>query len=345
MKKKLILTGMILLALAVTSGTFAYTYSGFATATLNAALASETITTYEPAEEQPEWDDVLPESEYDTEILIPAGAGDDTELPTQYPDDGEHWDKVLTADEGATYVSTLSSKHWERDLYQLTNAVDGEGTIGSIVVYFRFAAGGNYDASAMAEIKTNGTVFSGPTETQHGTEFVTGSYNWTVNPATDEPWTWEEINDLQAGVTMKGKKKDKPALCTQVYVMVNYELPPIVEGEVPAGDVFDITPHPTYTGDLLVKIYLTNTSALLKAYQYINIKLYLEDSLEAGKTPDYQLLTMENGVVLFNIEGGSAASYTVEGIGGSYRLVSGDPYEWGEGWSVTPEFYCEVTQR
>jgi len=345
MKKKLILTGMILIALVVTGGTFAYTYSGYATNTLDVALAAETITTYEPAAEQPDWDDVLPESEYGSEFLIPVTAGDDTELPTQYPDEGWHWDKVLTADEGATYVSTLSSKHWERDLYHLTNAVDGEGIIGSITVYFRFAAGGDYSVSAMAEIKTNGVVTSGPTETQTGTEFVTRSYNLTVNPATDEPWTWEEINDLQAGITMKGKKKDKPALCTQVYVMVDYELPPIVEGEVPAGDVFDITPHPTYTGDLLVKIYLTNTSALLKAYQYINIKLYLEDSLEAGKTPDYQLLTMENGVALFNIEGGSAASYTIEAIGGSYRLVSGDPYEWGEGWSVTPEFYCEVSQR
>ena len=336
---------MILLALAVTGGTFAYTYSGYTTATLNAALAAETITTYEPAEEPPDWDDVLPESEYDTEILIPAGAGDDTELPIQYPDDGEHWDKMLTADEGATYVSTLSSKHWGRDLYHLTNAVDGEGIIGSITVYFRFAAGGDYDVSAMAEIKTNGIVFSGPTETQRGTEFVTRSYNLTVNPATDEPWIWEEINDLQAGVTMKGNKKDKPALCTQVYVEVYYELPPILDGLVPEGELFTITPHADYSGDLLVTVYLTNTGPLSLAFRYLNMKLYVANSLEAGETPDYLMLTFENGVALLNIEGDAAASYTVEVIGGSYRLVSGDPYEWGEGWSVTPEFYCEVSQR
>jgi len=95
----------------------------------------------------------------------------------------------------------------------------------------------------------------------------------------------------------------------------------------------------------LVKVYLTNTGALNKAYQYLNMKLYVDGSLEANKTPDYLILSMENGVALFNIEGESAESYTVEIIGGSYRLISGDYTEWGEGWSIIPEFYCEVTQR
>ena len=347
MKKKLILTGMILLALVVTSGTFAYTYTGHDLIALGANIIDEAMATYEPAEGQPEWDDVLPESDYGSEILIPVTAGDNTELPTQYPASGQHWDKVddLPTDEGATYVSTLSSKQWEKDLYHLTNAVDGEGIIGSVIVYFRFAAGGDYNVRAMAEIKTNGVVFSGPTETQHGTEFVTRSYNLTVNPATDEPWTWDEINDLQAGVTMKGQNKNKPALCTQVYVQVDYEIPPILDGLVPEGELFIITPHADYTGDLLVTVYLTNTGPLSLAFKYLNMKVYIANSLEAGETPDYQMLTFENGVALFGIDGGAAASYTVEIIGGSYRLVSGDTSQWGEEWTVTPEFYCEVTQR
>jgi len=144
---------------------------------------------------------------------------------------------------------------------------------------------------------------------------------------------------------LKGQKKKEPAYCTQVYVTIDYQMAPITEGSVPEGDLFVITPHLEYTGDLLVKIYLTNTGDLLKAYQHLNMKLYLEDSLEAEKTPDYQILSMENGVVLFNIEGGSAASYTLKVTGGSYRLVGANPYEWGEGWSETPEFYCEVSQR
>ncbi|MBA7700194.1 hypothetical protein ES703_108903 [subsurface metagenome] len=100
-----------------------------------------------------------------------------------------------------------------------------------------------------------------------------------------------------------------------------------------------------YTGDLLVKVYLTNTANIIKAYQYLNMKLYVANSLEADNTPDYQVLSIENGVVQFNIMGGSAESYTVEVTGGGYRLVSDNPIEWGEGWSITPEFYCEVSQR
>ena len=152
MKKKLIFSGMMLLALVLTGGAFAYTYSGVATATMDVSLAGEAITTHEPSEEQPDWDDVLPEGDYYSEIILPNAAGDDTELPTQYPTSGEHWDKVaeMPADDGETYVSTLSSKHWERDLYNLTDFVgfDGSESILGVIVCFRFAAGGDYNAIA-----------------------------------------------------------------------------------------------------------------------------------------------------------------------------------------------------
>ena len=347
-RKQLIFIGITLLALVLTTGSFAFTYPFSARATLDANVSEELWFTSEPSNGQPDWDDILPEGEYDSEYLLPNAAGDDTELPTQYPDEGAHWENVddHPADEGATYVSTLSSRRWERDLYNLTDAIyaDGSETIMNVTVYFRVAAGGSYNVRAMAEIKTHGTVFSGPTETISGSAWVTNSYQLDVNPATNQPWTWQEINDLQAGVTMRGDGRDDPALCTQVYAVVNYEYV-ITQGEVPYGDLYDITPHADYTGDLLVKLYLTNTAELLKALQYINMKIYVANSIEAGKTPNYQILSIETGVVLFNIEGGSAESYTVEVTGGSYRLVSGDHEEWSEGWSVTPEFYCEVTQR
>ena len=349
MKRKTIFIGMVLLALVLTSGTFAYTYTSYGTTTLGADIIDAVMTTCEPSADQPPWESILPEGEYNSEILLPAAAGDATELPTQFPLTGEHWDKVddLPADDGDTYVSTAGSRQWEKDLYNLTNYIGAGGSekIMSVTVYFRFAAGGSYTVRAMAEIKTNGEVFSGDTESLSGTEFVTKSHQWTDNPATDAAWTWEEISDLQAGVTMKGKSKTKPALCTQVYVEVNYEVLPIIEGLVPDGDLYVLTPHPENTGDLMVKIYLTNTSSLLKSYQYLNMKLKIEGSVEAQQIPDYQILSMENGVVIFNIEGGSAESYTVEVKGGSYRVISGEPAEWVEGWSVTPEFYCEVTQR
>lgn len=349
MRKKTVFIGMVLLALVLTSGTFAYTYTNTAV-TLDVTIADAVMTACEPSAEQPDWESILPEGEYASERLAPEAAGDDTELPTQFPDSGEHWDKVDDhwnhPDDDATYVSTESSRYWERDLYQLSGytGIGGEETISNVTVYFRYAAGGNYDVRAMAALKTNGQVYEGPTLTHTGTSWVTESWSSSLNPATDNPWTWEEINNLQAGITIRGNGRTQPALCTQVYVLVNYEYV-ITQGEVPHGDLFDITPHEDYTGDMLVKLYVTNTAELIKAYKYLNMKIYTADTLEAGETPDYQILSIENGVVQFNIIGGSAEDYTVEVAGGSYRVLSDDPDEWGAGWNIIPEFYCEVGQR
>jgi len=42
---------------------------------------------------------------------------------------------------------------------------------------------------------------------------------------------------------------------------------------------------------------------------------------------------------------GEGIVYTLSVTGGGYALTSDDSDEWAEGWSITPEFYCEVTQR
>ena len=73
-------------------------------------------------------------------------------------------------------------------------------------------------------------------------------------------------------------------------------------GEVPTGDLFTITPDATYGGDLVAKVYLANTGALAKAYQYLNMKLFLDGSVESGQTPNYRLLTLQNGEAELTIQ-------------------------------------------
>jgi hypothetical protein len=346
MKKKLIFFGIVTLALVLTTGTFAYTYT-YSDTTLGAYLSDGPFATYQVSALQPDWNSTLPEGEYASDILVPNDYGDDTEIPSQFPGEGAHWDKVAEqpADDYTTYVSTEGYNTWAKDLYNLTDAPEGSANpIDKITVFFRVASGGSYNVKAMAAIITNDQLFEGPTETISGTDFVTLSWECAVNPYTEEPWTWDEINALQAGVTARGSSKSKPAIITQVYVQVGSVFTS-TEGEVPTGDLFKVNPNPDYYGDLLVKIYLTNTASLLKAYQYLNMKVYVTDSIEAGETLDYQILSIETGVVMFNIVGGTAADYNVKVAGGSYRLVSDNPENWGDGWTVTPEFYCEVSQR
>ncbi|OGO42504.1 MAG: hypothetical protein A2137_04730 [Chloroflexi bacterium RBG_16_58_8] len=347
-KKKLYLISGILVALIVNIAMYAYTWPS-ATSTLNIAAAAGDIATSNVSATQPDWETLLPvEGGAGTAVIRPNAAGDNTEVPTQYPNTGENWDKVdeAAADDSATYISTLGIAGWQKDLYNLTDpAFTGDEQISSISIYFRFAADGTHTAQAMASIKTNGQLFDGPNESQSGTTYATRHWQLLTNPATNHPWTVGDINNLQAGVTMKGSTKLKAAVGTQVYVEVNYQIPAITEGEVPSGNLFDIEPNPAYSGDLLVTVYLTNTGNLRKAYQYVNIKLYLAGSEEAEETPNYKILSMENGVVVFNLEGAVSGNRTIQVVGGSYRLISDDSDNWGTEWSITPETYCDVSQR
>ncbi|MHB8104657.1 MAG: hypothetical protein ACYDG5_03865 [Dehalococcoidales bacterium] len=337
MKKKFVFFGMVLLALLLTTGTFAFTYTNSNTA-LVPTLANGDFASYQVSPGQPDWYSILPGTS--SEILVPNDCGDETQLPTQYPNCNQHWDKVdeqPTDDDGSTYVSTSGSSSWKRDLYQLSNytIASGDEAITGITVYYRFAAGGSYTVSAKAAIKIDGTVFESTITTRSVTSYATVTWDLATNPSTSAAWTWDEINALQAGVDMKGYSSTKPAICTQVYVKVNYQTSSQL-GEVPSGELYVVTPDAQYTGDLLVKVYITNIADLLKAYKFLNMKLYVANSIEAGKSPSYQVLSLENGVAIFNIIGGT---------GGSYSLVSDNPDEWGTGWTVIPEFYCEVSQR
>jgi hypothetical protein len=197
---------------------------------------------------------------------------------------------------------------------------------------------------ARATIKTYDTVYTGSEESTSSGTFTTKAQQWLTNTSTDAPWTWEEIDALQIGVDLKTGAASDLAACTQVYVKVNYGDAGSC-GNVPTGDLFEVTPDNDYIGDLAVNIYLTNTGNLTKAYNYLNMELYLEGSVEAGETPDYRLLTLGNGVATFHLEGYSPGTYTLSVTGGSYCLVSTDTSEWEAGWTVTPEFYCEILQR
>ncbi len=125
-------------------------------------------------------------------------------------------------------------------------------------------------------------------------------------------------------------------------------------GAIPSGDVFTISPDSDYTGDLVVKVYLTNADDLTKSYQNLNMKLELWDSeattpvniyaSETGHT--FQMLTLDNGVATFDLEYDAGTSpFKVKLSGGSYTTNPRSPNDWNSGYSVAPLLYAEVTQR
>lgn len=157
----------------------------------------------------------------DVETLRPNGIGDETSIPYQEPSSGAHWEKVdeASADENATYIRSDTTEH-ARDLFILPAHSVGSGTINSVTIYYRMRcwSGAAYGKPSQ---KSGITVTDGG-EQSFPASFATKSQTYTENPATSSAYTWGEIDDLQIGVTLK--QLTNSALCTQVYVEVDYTL-------------------------------------------------------------------------------------------------------------------------
>jgi len=116
-------------------------------------------------------------------------------------------------------------------------------------------------------------------------------------------------------------------------------------GTWPAATLFTITPDPSYTGDLVIRVSMVNTGQLIRQYQHINMSLEFTDntSTAADEQGTIQVLNMENAEVLFTWSNGTGTSpYKVELTGGGYRL---HPFKTLSGGSYQPQIWCEVTQR
>lgn len=170
----------------------------------------------------------------DTETLRPNAAGDETNIPVQFPDSGEHWDKVddVTPDDLSTYV--LDNTSGARDLYNLP-APSGVGTINSIQIYFRVWTSSGFTAYATPSLKSNSTVTDGTEITLSG-GWENHSEQWSTNPADSESWEWDDISTLQIGIVLR--RGNGNAACTQLYVEIDYT-PPEYYSSGYIGDVID----------------------------------------------------------------------------------------------------------
>ncbi len=335
----------LILALTISSGLYAYTYSS-ASGTIGITEPTGDIATSNTTATHPDWESVLVPVN-DSVILRPNAAGDTTNITSQYPVTGQHWDKVdeEEPDYNATYVVT-DSIAWQVDLYNTANhsTQTAGGTINYVTVFMVSSSTANSTQSnAYIHIKTNGVAYNGTSENTT-IDYATYWYDWSNNPQTGQAWTWAQIDALQIGVGLRQAGGGASTRCTQVYTQINFDAPPLT-GSVSTGDLFVVYPHTDYPGDLAVKVYTVDTGNLTKAYKYLNMEVYLEGSLEAGKTPNYILLTLQNGTAPFTLIDGGNDSNALSVISGNYTLTSRHIPEWEIGWTVTPELYCEVTQR
>lgn len=152
-----------------------------------------------------------------TVTIRPNGAGYYTNIGSQTPSSGAHWEKVdeAVADD-ADYVEP-TSLNLVKDSYSLENPASG-GTINSVTVYLRhrsFTAGHAYALLRLASVDTLGAQLGG------ASSFTTVAS--VVGRPGGGSWSWSDINALEAGMQVKGTGAFYQQV-SQVYVVVDYDL-------------------------------------------------------------------------------------------------------------------------
>ena len=135
------------------------------------------------------------------EILRPTGDGDCTEL-IGYPFFENCYDKVNeeTHDGDTTYLYTNSSTY-KRCNFVLPGGT-GKGRINSVTVkaYCR-SSSSDFPGYVHLSIETHSTVYESAAKSV-GATYTLLSESWVTNPYTESPWTWDEIDDLLAEISM-----------------------------------------------------------------------------------------------------------------------------------------------
>jgi len=159
--------------------------------------------------------------------IRPNGPGAYTQIASQTPSSGSHWDKVdeVSSDGDSTYVKASSTgTAFTYDTYSLQDP-SCSGTINSVTVYVSAKRSGT--AYGRCALYIGGTLYYQPTGSYGFTPLTYWSqygYAWSTNPATGTAWTWSDINNLQAGYGGRAASSYS-SMCTQVYVVVNYTPP------------------------------------------------------------------------------------------------------------------------
>ena len=155
--------------------------------------------------------------------IRPDGAG---AYGVQHNESGvaTNWECVdeVTPDDLTTYIYNDNESSYDFDLYTLPNhTVFQHGDQLNVTVHYRVKnntraeCNASGPGTAIAKIRTHDTNYSLSSKTLSNS-WTDYNYTWGLNPYTSQEWTWEEVDNLQAGIDMIAGK------CTQLYINVYY---------------------------------------------------------------------------------------------------------------------------
>ena len=223
----------------------------------------------------------------DTETLRPNAVGDKSdwsatgECSLNYKCVDEE-----TADEDDTYVKATTRN--KIDLYHLQD-ISGDGTINNVTLWIR-AKQTTGNEKIEPRIKTGGTEYKGTQFTPSTTSYADYPYTWDTNPDTGNAWTWDEINNSQAGqksIGVGGWSGEERV--TQVWIVVDYT----PSDTTPPGNVTNVTVSTVSSSQLNVSWTKNEESDLVDHYNVYRNETsgFTPDnnSFVANTTPNYYL--------------------------------------------------------
>jgi hypothetical protein len=115
-------------------------------------------------------------------------------------------------------------------------------------------------------------------------------------------------------------------------------------GAISPGDLYYLKSS-NFSGNILVKIYLTNTAALIKNYTYLNLKInvwtrtadsWVQAKLADGSKFEPLYLSLTGADISFVLPGN--AQYCISIDGGNYYCIDTD----AAGGSLSPEYFIDT---
>jgi RHS repeat-associated protein len=143
----------------------------------------------------------------------------------------QHWEDVDESNhDGDTSSVSSNEADYQRDLYNIDDHSAASGEINSVTAYAICRADDTPTQDGLKIVIKSGEGTGAPDTVSESSEMtVTDSYTvysnqWSTNPATDDAWTWDEIDNLQVGVAVRSSGDSYHTYCTQTYVEVEYSI-------------------------------------------------------------------------------------------------------------------------
>jgi len=159
-------------------------------------------------------------------------AADGTYKEYQPASPATHYDRVNKEFQDYVYISNTGTTYWCYDTFGFTKP-SPQGIIKNILVRALCYAGGDgHDSYHKAVLYHSDHNIKGGSQLYSNMpgNLVYPELSCDVNPWTGEPWSWDDLDDLEFGVGGRCGHASHQGRCDFVYMEITWDYPPACGG-------------------------------------------------------------------------------------------------------------------